>query len=42
MRAARDVDGRHALANVQERDGALIVYNSATLKEVTRPAGTAH
>ncbi|MGZ8261294.1 MAG: cytochrome D1 domain-containing protein [Caldimonas sp.] len=29
-------DGRHALASLSENDGALIVYDAATLKEVKR------
>jgi hypothetical protein len=29
-------DGRHALASLWERDGALIVYDAATFKEVKR------
>jgi mono/diheme cytochrome c family protein/DNA-binding beta-propeller fold protein YncE len=29
-------DGRHALASLWEMDGALIVYDAATFKEVTR------
>ena len=29
-------DGRYALASVWEDDGALIVYDAATLKEVKR------
>jgi hypothetical protein len=29
-------DGRYALASVWEMDGALVVYDAATLKEVKR------
>ena len=31
-----DRDGRHALVSVWERDGALVVYDAATLAEVKR------
>jgi hypothetical protein len=31
-----DREGRHALASVWERDGALVVYDAATLVEVKR------
>ena len=31
-----DRDGRHALASIWERDGALVVYDAATLTEVKR------
>ena len=31
-----DRDGRHALASIWERDGAIVVYDAATLAEVKR------
>jgi hypothetical protein len=33
-----DREGRHALASVWERDGAVVVYDAATLVEVKRIA----
>ena len=36
LRVEFDREGRHALVSVWDRDGALVVYDAATLAEVKR------